>query len=96
MRCPVRLLILCVRRAPENARAGWRRDENERLRFITTRSHSHISICHGAPDPKQNASGRNVHVDKLPPATGKPKKVHQPGIEPGSHRWQRCILPLDH
>ena len=22
--------------------------------------------------------------------------VHQPGIEPGSHRWQRCILPLDH
>ena len=24
------------------------------------------------------------------------KKMHQPGIEPGSHRWQRCILPLDH
>lgn len=23
-------------------------------------------------------------------------KLHQPGIEPGSHRWQRCILPLDH
>ena len=23
-------------------------------------------------------------------------RVHQPGIEPGSHRWQRCILPLDH
>ena len=22
--------------------------------------------------------------------------VHQPGIEPGSHRWQRSILPLDH
>ena len=22
--------------------------------------------------------------------------VHQPGIVPGSHRWQRCILPLDH
>ena len=22
--------------------------------------------------------------------------VHQPGIEPGLHRWQRCILPLDH
>ena len=22
--------------------------------------------------------------------------VHQPGIEPGSHRWQGCILPLDH
>ena len=22
--------------------------------------------------------------------------VHQPGIKPGSHRWQRCILPLDH
>ena len=22
--------------------------------------------------------------------------VHQPGIEPGSHRRQRCILPLDH
>ena len=22
--------------------------------------------------------------------------LHQPGIEPGSHRWQRCILPLDH
>ena len=21
--------------------------------------------------------------------------VHQPGIEPGSHGWQRCILPLD-
>jgi hypothetical protein len=24
------------------------------------------------------------------------KEMHQPGIEPGSHRWQRCILPLDH
>ena len=23
-------------------------------------------------------------------------KMHQPGIEPGSHRWQRCILPLNH
>ena len=23
-------------------------------------------------------------------------KLHQPGIEPGSHRWRRCILPLDH
>jgi hypothetical protein len=23
-------------------------------------------------------------------------KLHQPGIEPGSHQWQRCILPLDH
>ena len=22
--------------------------------------------------------------------------LHQPGIEPGSHRWQRCILPPDH
>ena len=22
--------------------------------------------------------------------------MHQPGIKPGSHRWQRCILPLDH
>ena len=22
--------------------------------------------------------------------------MHQPGIEPGSHRWQRCILQLDH
>ena len=22
--------------------------------------------------------------------------LHQPGIELGSHRWQRCILPLDH
>ena len=23
-------------------------------------------------------------------------QLHQPGIEPGSHRWQGCILPLDH
>jgi hypothetical protein len=23
-------------------------------------------------------------------------KLHQPGIEPRSHRWQRCTLPLDH
>ena len=23
-------------------------------------------------------------------------EMHQPGIEPESHRWQRCILPLDH
>ena len=22
--------------------------------------------------------------------------LQQPGIDPGSHRWQRCILPLDH
>ena len=26
---------------------------------------------------------------------GESRKMHQPGIEPGSHRWQRCILPLD-
>ena len=24
------------------------------------------------------------------------RAMHQPGVEPGSHRWQRCILPLDH
>ena len=24
------------------------------------------------------------------------RRMHQPGIEPGSHRWQQCILPLDH
>jgi hypothetical protein len=24
------------------------------------------------------------------------KKVQQPVIEPGSHRWQWCILPRDH
>ena len=24
------------------------------------------------------------------------RNMHQPGIEPRSHRWQRCILPLDH
>ena len=28
----------------------------------------------------------------LPPTV----HLHQPGIEPGSHRWQRCVLPLDH
>ena len=22
--------------------------------------------------------------------------MHPPGIKPGLHRWQRCILPLDH
>ena len=22
-------------------------------------------------------------------------KMHQPGIKPGPHRWQRCSLPLD-
>ena len=22
--------------------------------------------------------------------------MHQPGIQPRSHRWQRCIPPLDH
>ena len=30
------------------------------------------------------------------PALSGSRKMHQPGIEPGSHRWQRCILPLDH
>ena len=30
------------------------------------------------------------------PGTAKNVSVYQPGIEPGSHRWQRCILPLDH
>jgi len=24
------------------------------------------------------------------------KVMHQPGIEPGSSRWQRPIVPLDH
>jgi hypothetical protein len=24
------------------------------------------------------------------------RKIHQPGTEPGSHRWQRSVLPLDH
>lgn len=23
-------------------------------------------------------------------------KMRQPGIEPGSHRWKRSIIPLDH
>ena len=40
----------------------------------------------------------NLAKSILPPGLqpGHEKKVHQPGIEPGSRRWQRCILPLDH
>ena len=26
----------------------------------------------------------------------KRKKVHKPGVEPGSERWQRSILPLNY
>ena len=33
---------------------------------------------------------------KFAATTDAKKAMHQPGIEPGSHRWQRCILPLDH
>ena len=30
------------------------------------------------------------------PAFKTAQPLHQSGIEPGSHRWQRCILPRDH
>ena len=56
---------------------------------LTTRLTTlHLSSCIEAPtlDP-----GRLKRVHR----SGK-GKVHQPGIEPGSRRWQRRILPLDH
>jgi hypothetical protein len=31
-----------------------------------------------------------------PARNRKIRESHQPGTKPGSHRWQRCILPLDH
>ena len=34
-----------------------------------------------------------THMPSVLPSAS---SVHRPGIEPGSHRWQRCILPLDH
>ena len=39
---------------------------------------------------------QRISWDSKPDASRATKYMHQPGIEPGSHRWQRCILPLDH
>ena len=59
------------------------RDDSLATRLTTL----HLALCAEAPvsDPGPN----RVHGN----GNG---KVHQPGIEPRSHRWQRCILPLDH
>ena len=44
------------------------------------------------PRPADLIYGVQVHRRRIAGVT----KMHQPGTEPGSHRWQRCILPLDH
>ena len=46
---------------------------------------------------KEDSYSRSTHKQRS--EVLKPQVViqmHQLGIEPGSHRWQRCILPLDH
>ena len=56
--------------------------------------------CHEVAQPAYNDDEPHPHQQIIwyKPLGAPPKnsKVHQPGIEPGSHRWQRCILPLDH
>ena len=63
--------------------ADFRTDRDVESRFKETRG------------TKKNE--RKTGAKKLKGGSGKDAKLmHQPGIEPGSHRWQRCILPLDH
>ena len=57
----------------------------------------------GSPPPEETAAAvrsQNLPHILCPNSQAHPadrlQKLHQPGIEPGSHRWQRCILPLDH
>ena len=49
-------------------------------------SHVTVSLCFLCPLTSPSHPLSPTHENN----------VHQPGIEPGSHRWQRCILPLDH
>ena len=49
-------------------------------------SHVTVSLCFLCPLTSPSHPLSPAHENN----------VHQPGIEPGSHQWQRCILPLDH
>ena len=72
--------------------------------FLPLKQHSAAAKCltaRGFEPLRAELNGFLVHVlghlDTLsclflPPIV----HLHQPGIEPGSHRWQRCIPPLDH
>ena len=49
-------------------------------------SHVTVSLCFLCPLTSPSHPLSPTHENN----------VHQPEIESGSHRWQRCILPLDH
>ena len=49
-------------------------------------SHVTVSLCFLCPLTSPSHPLSPTHENN----------VHQPGIEPGSHQWQRRILPLDH
>ena len=48
-------------------------------------SHVTVSLCFLCPLTSSSHPLSPTHENS----------VHQPGIEPRSHRWQQCILPLD-
>ena len=67
-------------------------------KFFTLATRTHCHACsyghlsqhlraHCQSSPSYAARQTHMH-DKV--------HLHQPGIEPGSHRRRRCILPLDH
>ena len=49
-------------------------------------SHVTVSLCFLCPLTSPSHPLSPTHENN----------VHQPGIEPGSHRWHRCFPPLDH
>ena len=61
-----------------------------RAAHSTLATHMINESIHAIPRTNSSWSDVGIHMDAIQISP------HQPGIEPGPHRWQRCILPLDH
>ena len=55
-----------------------------------------VQACKHARDHRQCVVQWRPRLWRCQAKLSSVQRVHRPGIEPGSHRWQRCILPLDH
>ena len=71
------------------------------LRMPTQSSLIEAQVSQGAREKVLRSTQRSTFFKKRARACKTVRNnnkltMHQPGIAPGSHRWRRCILPLDH
>ena len=99
-RCTLSSVVATPRTPELENSAHWRLSAGPCVREADLISISHApSLCpltHHAQNNEVGAFHACRAAILYDTTTQTLKHMHQPGIGPGSHRWRRCILPLDH